>query len=261
MPSLEEDLVVVLVGSDARPPYAGARADVIMVAQAPADPSQPVTLVSLPRDMVVDIPCFGSTRINGALNGCDDVSGLELLGVAVEDWTGLSVDHMAAVDFRGFEHVVDAVGGYPVCLDHAVRDADSDLDVEAGCQTLDGADALGWMRARTFERNVDGRWEPAAVSDLVRTDRQRDLLLHVVDRVREMDGVGAVSDLVGSVADAVTIDSGWSIASIVDVALAVRSRTIHAGHVATDPYTDEQGNAVLAPAETYDEARARIIDE
>lgn len=248
----------MLVGSDARPPYEGARADVIMVAQAPSEPHEPVSLVSLPRDMIVDVPCFGRERINAALNGCEQVSGLELLGLTVEDWTGLSVDHMAAVDFRGFENVVDAVGGYPVCLDHAVRDDESDLDLPAGCQNLDGSQALAWMRARTPERLVDGDWAPAPVSDLVRTDRQRDLLVHVLEGIRDLESVDALSDLVASVADSVTVDSGWSVGAIVQDALAVRRRTIHEGRVATESYTDSEGRSVLEPVESYDETRIRI---
>ena len=257
---LDEDLVVLLVGSDARPPYDGARADVVIVAHAPADPDRPATLVSLPRDMVVEVPCFGEERINAALNGCDrlSVSGLELLALTVEDWAGLRIDHVAAVDFDGFEQVVDAVGGYPVCLETPIRDDQAHLELPAGCRTLDGAEALGWMRTRSPERQVGGEWRKAPVSDLERTERQRDLLMHVLAEVRDLEGARPLAQLAEAVAGSIVVDSGWPLSDMIGDALAIRSRTVRQGAVATDPYSDDAGRYLLRPVESYDETRARI---
>ena len=259
---LDGDLVVLLVGSDARLPYEGARADVIIVAHASPEPTEPVTLVSIPRDVTLDIPCVGRRRVNAALNGCPDreVSGLELLALTVEDFAGLTVDHVAAVGFDGFEAVVDELGGYRVCTDHPVRDIDAHLRLAPGCQTLDGEIALSWVRSRSPEVMIDGTWHRVPSSDLDRTDTQRDLLTDLAERARRRRDAAGIGRLIEAVAQTVTIDDDWSIRSMIGSALELRDRPIVGGRIDTRPYTDEWGRAVLEARESYGEARSRLLE-
>lgn len=73
----------------------------------------------------------------------------------VEKNTGLRVDHYAEIGFGGFVGMVDAVGGVRMCLDRAVEDEKSGLDVPKGCQNFDGATALAFVRRRHQEKEGD----------------------------------------------------------------------------------------------------------
>ena len=94
----------LLIGSDARADRGGQRADVIILALLPTDGSAPI-LVSLPRDLWVDIPCWERpNRVNAALNGCGDAaSGPELLALTVAGFTRIQADHIALFNFDDFE--------------------------------------------------------------------------------------------------------------------------------------------------------------
>lgn len=177
----------LLVGSDSREgfdptsPDAGAiggtgdvsgqRSDTIMVLRYDTSTSD-VDLVSLPRDLWVDIPGFRTERINTAFS-----RGADVLVQTVQTSLGIPVHHYLEVDFFGFKDIVDAVGGVEVCVDTPVRDTRSGLDLPtAGCHRLDGIQALAYTRSRYYERLVDGQWVRDPTSDLGRTERQREFV-------------------------------------------------------------------------------------
>ena len=88
----------LLIGSD----EAAGIADVILLTVLPTDGSEPF-IVSLPRDLYVPNRCTNDyTRINATLHGCGDINGPTALSLAVEDFTGIAVDHFALFDFDGF---------------------------------------------------------------------------------------------------------------------------------------------------------------
>ncbi|HDH03535.1 MAG TPA: LytR family transcriptional regulator, partial [Actinobacteria bacterium] len=92
----------LLIGSD----LSESLADVIIYVLLPRDGSDPI-LTSLPRDLYLPNPCTRqNSRLNAALNGCGEfANGPELLGLMVEDYTGIPVDHFAIVNFEGFADV------------------------------------------------------------------------------------------------------------------------------------------------------------
>ena len=122
----------------------GARTDTIMLAHLP--PGGKPMLISIPRDLYVPIPGMGSHKINAAFND----GGPQLLVQAVEGLSGMRIDHYAAIGFGGFDRLVDAVGGVEMCLDRPLNDPKAGLRLPAGCQKLDGAQALGLVRTRAF---------------------------------------------------------------------------------------------------------------
>src|SRR5690606_41624203 len=74
--------------------------------------------------------------------------------------TGILVDGYLEVGFLGLVDLVDALGGIQVCLDAPIQDRDSHLDLPAGCQTIDGVNALGYVRMRKADPTGDlGRME------------------------------------------------------------------------------------------------------
>ena len=172
----------LIVGSD----EGDHRADVILLVLVPHDGSAPL-MVSLPRDLYLPNRCTGGlTRLNANFNGCGaEINGATQLAGAVEDFTGLQVDHFALFTFDGFETIIDALGGTEICVDHPVREAGK-LDLPAGCTQATGAQALGWMRSRFTQEYVDGRWRTMpGVDDLARNQRQQELILSMGGRLAD----------------------------------------------------------------------------
>jgi len=141
------------------------RTDTILLVHAPAFGSRtPTTMVSIPRDSYVPIPGYGRDKINAAFA----IGGAPLLAQTVEQATGLRLDHYAEVGFSGFAGLVDALGGIIVCPAAPMNDPLAGIDLPAGCQRLDGRDALGYVRSRDtpradLDRMVDQRQFMSAV--------------------------------------------------------------------------------------------------
>jgi LCP family protein required for cell wall assembly len=125
------------------------RTDTILVVHVPAFASSaPTTMVSIPRDSYVPIPGYGRDKINAAFA----MGGARLLAETVEQATGLRVDHYAEIGFSGFAGLVDGLGGVTVCPKSPIDDPLAGINLPAGCQELDGRDALGYVRSRATPR-------------------------------------------------------------------------------------------------------------
>ena len=147
----------------------GRRTDTIILLHKPE--SGAPTLVSLPRDSYVPIPGHGRDKLNAAYA----FGGAPLLAQTVETVTGLRIDHYAEVGFGGFVGMTDAVGGVELCPKRNIRDHKSGLNVAKGCQEMDGATALAYVRARYFDPQ----------GDLGRVQRQQEFLGAVFDEAVE----------------------------------------------------------------------------
>lgn len=145
---------------------AGARTDTVMLLHIPAGSGAP-TLVSLPRDSLVDIHGHGPDKLNAAYSS----GGPALLSRTVEERTGLRIDHYLEIGLGGFAGVVDAIGGVRICLPHPIEDPKISLSLPAGCRELTGPQALGFVRTRNF-----------AGGDLQRAEHQRQFLTALVDK-------------------------------------------------------------------------------
>ena len=129
----------------------GQRTDTIMLLHIPTlGSSHEPTLVSLPRDSSVPIPGHGRLKLNAAYA----LGGPTLLVQTVETVTGVHVDHYAEIGFGGFAGIVDAIGGVRLCPAEPINDPLAGLDIPAGCQELDGPQALGYVRTRQSPRAV-----------------------------------------------------------------------------------------------------------
>ena len=144
------------------------RTDTILLVHIPGFIStQPTTLVSIPRDSYVEIPGWGTDKINAAFAE----GGAPLLTQTVELATGLRIDHYAEIGFAGFDDIVDALGGVQLCLAEPISDPLAGIDLPAGCQRMDGASALGYVRSRATPR-----------ADLDRMLHQREFISAMLDR-------------------------------------------------------------------------------
>jgi LCP family protein required for cell wall assembly len=145
-----------------------SRTDTIVLVHVPEFLSGiPPTLVSIPRDSFVPIPDHGKDKINAAFA----IGGAPLLIQTVEQATGLRLDHYAEIGFGGFAALVDALGGVTVCPAAALHDPLAGIDLSAGCQKLDGRNALGYVRTRDTPR-----------ADLDRMVNQRQFLSALLNR-------------------------------------------------------------------------------
>lgn len=142
------------------------RTDTIMLLHIPLRGE--ATLISIPRDSYVPIPGYGYDKINAAFA----FGGAPLLAQTVEENTGLRVDRYAEIGMGGLANVVDAIGGVEICVSEAIDDPLANLNVQPGCQKMDGATSLGYVRTRA-----------TAQGDLDRVMRQREFLGALLDRV------------------------------------------------------------------------------
>lgn len=229
-PRAGQALNILLIGSDSRGgdenqaigggDVGGARSDTTLLMHIPADRSR-VEAVSIPRDLLTDIPAcprtaedledtyasersqmFNKAFFNGSSQG-DVHMGAYCTLLTVESLTGLTVDEYAVVDFSGFQRMVDAIGGVPMCIPEPIVDPRSDLDLAAGQQTLNGQQALGLARARKIAGS-DG-------SDIQRIDRQQELLAAVARQVLSKNLVTDLRALLSffdAVTDSLSVSTG-----------------------------------------------------
>ena len=169
----------LLVGSDSREGLeqerkdelgtgdtAGRRTDTVMLVHIPEGSGEP-TMVSLPRDSLVKIPGRGKDKLNAAFA----YGGSQLLAQTVESNTGVRIDHYAEVGLGGFADITDAIGGVDLCVKEPMQDPKANLDLQPGCQTLQGPQALGYVRTRA-----------TAQGDLDRVQRQREFLAALTEK-------------------------------------------------------------------------------
>ncbi|MFI6440808.1 LCP family protein [Streptomyces sp. NPDC050759] len=159
---------------------AGKRTDSMMILHTGSNGD---TLISLPRDSDVEIPTFvGSesgktykgTGRHVKLNAAYAEDGPELLVRTVEYNTGLKIDHYVEIGFAGFANIVDAVGGVEIDIPKGgMKDTKSGANFTAGKQTLNGDQALAFVRTRYA----------LAGSDLDRTKNQQKFLNALANQV------------------------------------------------------------------------------
>ncbi|HEX6246433.1 MAG TPA: LCP family protein [Nocardioidaceae bacterium] len=168
----------LLVGSDSREGLSreerrrfgtgtaeGRRTDTIMLLHIGSGPN---LLLSIPRDSIVEVPGHGTTKVNAAYA----YGGPQLLVRTLEDATGIRIDSYVEIGFGGFVNVVDAVGGVEICPEQAMKDPLANLDIEKGCQEVDGPTALGYARSRKLSQ----------LGDIDRAQRQREVVSAVGDK-------------------------------------------------------------------------------
>ena len=201
----------------------GGRSDTIMLLHLPANGTRP-TLVSLPRDSYVSIPGHGYNKLNAAYA----IGGPKLLIATVQDATGLPINHFMSIGFGGLVSVVNDVGGVRMCLKAPMKDPKAGLNLKAGCQTLNGDQALGFVRTRAF-----------AEGDLQREQDQRVLLKGILSKMTSAGTLAnpfAVIPAANGAASAISVDQGTGLSQLVSVAFALRdpvTTTVPFGQFAT----------------------------
>jgi LCP family protein required for cell wall assembly len=187
----------------------GGRSDTIMLLHLPANGTRP-TLVSIPRDSYVPVPGVGENKINAAYS----IGGPKLLVETVQNVTGLHINHFMSIGFGGLVSVVNDVGGVQMCLKAPMKDPLAGLNLKAGCQTLDGDQALGFVRTRAFSEG-----------DLQREQDQRVLLKGILSKLTSAGTLinpFAVIPAANGAAAAISVDSSTGLSQLISVAFALR---------------------------------------
>jgi LCP family protein required for cell wall assembly len=172
----KEELKELRVGSTAT--AAGGRSDTMLLVHISKDRDK-AFLVSFPRDSLVTIPAHtssnGESQIparQNKLNAAFSFGGAPLLIETIEAETNLKIDHYIEVSFAGFAGIVNALGGVDVCTKVDIDDPKSHLVLSAGTHTLNGIEALKYVRTRDF----DGR------GDIGRMQRQQEFMSSILNK-------------------------------------------------------------------------------
>lgn len=240
-------MTVLLVGSDTRATIdpkerasfgstrqvGGQRSDTIILLRV--DPrAETAAMLSVPRDLFVPIAgTKGSARINTAFE-----QGPEPLIATITQVFGVPIDHYVQVDFNGFRAIVSAVGGVPIYSPSRARDKVTGLNVNAGCVTLDGNQALAFVRSRNYEFFENGRWRTDPTADLGRIQRQQEFVRRVVkkgnQKARGMDFL-AINRLINAGVKNVKRDSALDLRDVSRLAYRFKSLEPSAVQMLTIP--------------------------
>ena len=180
----EEPINILLLGNDTRGDDKG-RTDTIIIMRFNPETNKAV-LVSIPRDTRVKIPDHSYNRINAAYM----LGGAELMIRTVENFTGIDMHHYAMVDFKGFQEIVDALGGVEIYVEKRMRDSSIKLSLDPGYQRLDGETALKYVR---FRHDAHG--------DFGRIERQQKFIKAILSESIRIKSVFKIPELAGIVAE------------------------------------------------------------
>jgi LCP family protein required for cell wall assembly len=223
-------------------------------------------MVSLPRDLWVDNPCTGGrSRINAGLNGCRDLAtGAELMALMVGDFTGIRVDHVAVLDFDGFERIIDGFGGIEICTPNRLRVA-SGVEIPAGCNLADGRATLAWVRSRTTRELVGGSWRTMpGVSDLTRNERQQEVVLALLAKVGQYRSFANFADVAMGLRGAVALDDSLSFTNTLREVWRLRDlgrSDVNRIKIPVSNFTTSGGAMVLLPQESFTDTLLREYPE
>ncbi len=235
--------------------------DTLILVRIPASTSAPVTAISIPRDSYVEIPGYGTHKINSAYAramasaqsrlSAQGVTGAALavqeadagrkeLVRTVEQLTGASIDHYAELNLVGFADMTQAVGGVQVCLDAPARDSYSGIDLPAGPQTIAGPQALAFVRQRHGLPRGD-------LDRIVRQQAFLASLTHQVLSAGTLADPARLTSLIDAVDRYIVLDPGWDLLTFASGLQGrtggdIQFRTIPTGSV--DLRTPSDGDAV-----------------
>lgn len=212
----------------------GKRADTIFVVRIDPE-SKKALLVSFPRDLWVDMPSGGASKINSAFQ--DGPQGV--IDVLRHNFD-IPVHHYVEVDFAGFRNIVNAMGGVEMYVPAPARDPKTGLNiVEAGCVGLTGEQALAWVRSRNYQSLESGVWRSDPTGDFGRIQRQQDFLRRLIGQGLESGAKNPLrgDDLIDTGLENITIDSDLGVSGALKLVRVFRSGNPEDVEMVTVPAT------------------------
>jgi LCP family protein required for cell wall assembly len=186
------------------------RTDTIMILHVDGD-REGASLISIPRDAWVNVPGYGENKINAAFS----FAGPALAVQTIEDYTGVRIDHLAVIDWTGFETLTDAAGGVTVTVPRTIEDTRHHVVWTKGEQRLDGSQALLYVRQRYGLPHGD--------FDRIRRQQAflRSLMHSSITTLRGSNPKTAY-DLLDATTKSISVDEGWSFDAMRDLTVDLR---------------------------------------
>ncbi|TWJ50587.1 putative transcriptional regulator YwtF [Bacillus paralicheniformis] len=193
----KDNFSILLMGIDARPGQSmdKERSDAMVLATFNRK-DKSVKLLSIPRDSYVNIPGHGFDKITHA----HSLGGRDLSTETVENLLDIPVDYVMEANFSAFKEVVDELGGVPITIkeDYIVRQIKKDtkgkVNLQTGEQTLNGEEALAYVRTRKAD------------TDLKRGDRQMEVIKSIINKSKSLTSIPAYDDILDTVGKNVSMN-------------------------------------------------------
>ena len=272
----------LLIGSDKRENNSennyvdGQRADVIILGFFNVE-LEINALVSIPRDTLVNNLCTGEIeRINASYKKNNCGNSAENIVAAVNNLTGLKIEHIASFNFDGFEKIIDSFNGIEICVDTTQREGFS-FELQKGCQKVNGSTALNWARSRNTEiligqkivdedGNDNSQWRRMEnVSDLSRVERQQYLVVQLLKELENFSSFGELLQFIQALEETFVVDEGLSINKATNILWDMRTidlNNLTKLTIPTAPYVLEDGRQVLIlQGNFYDFAKENLLIE
>ncbi len=222
---------VLLIGSDSRAnvsasetshfgstaDYGGQRSDVVKIVHIVPATGQ-ASVLSIPRDTMITVA--GETNVIGHYNRINATynTGPDQLVQTIEANFGIPIAHTVQIDFEGFRGAVDAIGGINLSFPYPARDTYTGLNVQAGCQHLNGGYSLAVARSRHYQYFKNGYWQYDPTSDFGRIQRQNAFLKALINQAKSQYNPLTLNAFIGSVVQGVTVDSTFSVSDLISLA-------------------------------------------
>lgn len=252
---LQDTLNVLVVGSSSREGLTeqqlqelgtvddgSVATDTIMLVQIAPDRDK-AAVVGFPRDLRVAYPSVGDVKINSVIAR----GGPNALVTTVQDLTGVDLDHYVEIDMAGFLDLAEVLGGVEVCLDEPLVDAYAGVDLPAGCQELDAAEALGFVRSRRVATEQFG------ADDFGRIAKQQYYLSQAMQEATQVGTLAnplKVKGIIDAVASAVTTSRQLGLTDMYRIANTLKGVTADDVTMRTVPgYWDPETNFVVIEPE------------
>lgn len=252
IPLPDEPRNILLLGTDDTQDGAPNRSDTMMLVRV--DPKgESVSILSIPRDLIVDIPGHGQDKINAAFA----IGGVPMAIDSVRELTGQPVHHFVVVNFAGFEQAVNAMGGVYVDVDRLYFNDNSDvpygeeyepIDVNPGYQKLNGQDALAYVRYRHTD------------SDFVRISRQQHFIRDAKAQSLKWGNLTRIPELADLFASNTTSDIGKSdVLSLTKFLLGVDKERIYQAQVPIEEFSGgPSGNYLMVAKPAFSEIMSQF---
>lgn len=236
IPMPDEPVNILVMGTDDDPDGNSTRSDTIMLVRVNPE-GECLSMLSIPRDLLVEIPDVGQDKINAAFA----IGGVPLSIDTVRELTGLPIHHFVMVNYEGFSQAVDAMGGVYVDIDRRYFNDNSDapwgesyepIDIYPGYQKLSGEDALAYVRYRHAD------------SDFVRIMRQQYFIQDVKSQSMNWGNFTKIPELADLFASNTTSDiSRTDVLSLTKFILSVDKDRIFQAQA---PIEEISGNYLVA---------------
>lgn len=221
-----EPQTILILGSDKRPEFDEefGRSDTTILLRLDAG-KKLISVMSIPRDLKVELPFFGPEKFNGAYA----LGGPKLTVKVVKALTGLDINHVVNIDFLGFVRAVDAIGCVYTDVDRRYFHSNvgvpeeeqyAEINIQPGYQKLCGKKALQYVRYRHTD------------TDIVRSARQQSFLSQVRHQISPLDLVTDNHNLIDILTKYTTanIDQGTELLELLDLLYELRGAEVQQVH-------------------------------